>query len=396
LRQKVYTNIFIRLGDYDYLTQWYEEAIRANVLLIQHVEDFIIHAGHVHNNPPPLEYFVDDVVTFVNILQTPHPTERKALPRSRFWELRLDSWKEHWGGQLNDEKILTEYVEGLCDAVFGVWQKPGRTSKFHEDGAAKYKCADHIFTTLNSGRSDYPKVISDHRLFDAAYIETCGPFRFKTTNRLDRHLTVQGRDILLFTDWRKWMALCYHTVLQTVDPNTGFEVMTNYRWGRAQPSRQSARATGSIPISLLLMEYFCFCIDALEYDIDVQVQRPRRSFFTAKRKNPLSKRRAIAARLNVDLAPLQRLKDVANRRQHDEWGLTLHLEPFDERASRLLETLLNWKPETFWEMRYPGYGGVDPIGLYGFYFAIILGLITMFGFTLAIAQTVAAFRQIRT
>ena len=105
-----------------------------------------------------------------------------------------------------------------------------------------------------------------------------------------------------------------------------------------------------------------------------------------------SKRHAIAARLGIDLEPLEQLKYIANRRQHDEWGLALHLEPFDERANRLVETLSSWKPETFWEMRYPGYGGVDPIGLYGFHFAIVVGVITVCGFALAIAQTVAQFQ----
>lgn len=144
------------------------------------------------------------------------------------------------------------------------------------------------------------------------------------------------------------------------------------------------------------MQYFCFYVEALGFDFDEQRGRRRTFFMFSLNPNERSKRKrhAIAARLGIDLQPLEELKDVANRRQHDEWGLALHLEPFDERANRLVETLSNWKPETFWEMRYPGYGGVDAIGLYGFHFAIVLGVITLFGFALAIAQTFAQFESI--
>lgn len=48
------------------------------------------------------------------------------------------------------------------------------------------------------------------------------------------------------------------------------------------------------------------------------------------------------------------------------------------------EMLSNWEPEMFREMRYQGYGGVDPIGTYGFHFAIVLGLVTIFGFALSL------------
>jgi hypothetical protein len=403
-RQKLYAALFLRLGDYDYLALWYAEAVPANVLLLKQLESFILHASKARNDiSPALETFVEDVTTFIYILNTPYSSSSTtteldsplvSMPRFRFWDSRLASWHERWAGSLDAEPVLAEYVEGLCDAVFGLWQKPNKASSFHE-GPSNYQCADHVFTALNSGRSDYLKVIRDHRVFDAAYVETCGPFRFKRTNRLDRHLTVQGHDILFFTDWRKWVGLCYHSVLQTEQANTGFEVMANSRLGRVRTNRRIARATGSIAISLLLMQYLCFYGEALGYDSNIQARKPRKYFIFSLNRGHRSPelRRSIAARLDIDLSLLDRLKEVANDRQHDEWGLALHLEPFDERASRLVETLSNWKPETFWEMRYPGYGAVDPIGRYGFHFAIGLGVITILGFALGIAQTYAQFRQ---
>jgi hypothetical protein len=406
LRKKLYGALFLRIGDYDYLTPWYEDIARGHVFLIKHIQEFIVHSSGVSGGDPiNLGYFVDDIITFIDILNTPHSdgidrSNREILPQNRFWATRLQSWKDRWAGQLNDETNLEGYVEGLCDALFGVWSKPGNRLLFH-DGKGNYKCADHIFTTLSSGLSDDPKIIRDYHLFDAAYIETNGPFRFKPTDRLDRHMVIKDHDIYFFNNWRKWTYLCCHIVLQSDEPNTGFEILCNSRRGRVRVIRRYARATGSIPISLVLMVFLCFHREALEYiDYDFHHPKIRTSRFNFICPFPIrkmdlgSKRREIAKRIGVDLSPLESLRDVANRRQHDEWGLSLHLEPFDERASRMLETLSNWKPETFWGMRYPGYGGVDPIGLYGFHFAIVVGILTFFGFALGIAQTIASFEQI--
>lgn len=206
LRHKLYASIYLRLGDYDYLKLWYKEAVRGNVELLHHLEKFILYAAQPRNGTsPPLDSFVVDAATFAHILRTPHPSASTtsdfqltpaAQPRRRFWDSRLASWKERWGGHLDDEQILTEYVEGLSDAVFGVWEKPSRATSFH---SPNHGCADQIFTTLNSGRLDIVKIIRDPRIFDAAFIESYGPFRFKRTDRLDRHLTIQGHDILFFT-----------------------------------------------------------------------------------------------------------------------------------------------------------------------------------------------------
>jgi len=68
--------------------------------------------------------------------------------------------------------------------------------------------------------------------------------------------------------------------------------------------------------------------------------------------------------------------------------------PFRERQIKLQKVLKEWRPKTIWEMRYPGYGGVDPVGLYAFYFATLLGIITIFGVGISAAQTYAAFKAI--
>ena len=68
--------------------------------------------------------------------------------------------------------------------------------------------------------------------------------------------------------------------------------------------------------------------------------------------------------------------------------------PFHERQIKVYKMLKNWKPKTIWEMRHSGYGGVDPVGLYAFYFATALGIISILGLGIAAAQTYAAFKQL--
>ncbi len=58
----------------------------------------------------------------------------------------------------------------------------------------------------------------------------------------------------------------------------------------------------------------------------------------------------------------------------------------------MYSTLHQWKPANFLEMRHPGYGSVDTIALYGFYFAQMVGVIAIIGFALTAAQTYAAYK----
>jgi ABC-type transporter Mla maintaining outer membrane lipid asymmetry permease subunit MlaE len=68
--------------------------------------------------------------------------------------------------------------------------------------------------------------------------------------------------------------------------------------------------------------------------------------------------------------------------------------PFKERVDKLQQTLKDWRPETIWQLRYSGYGGVDPVGLYAFYFATIFGILTIMGLAGTGAQTFAAFNAL--
>jgi len=50
-------------------------------------------------------------------------------------------------------------------------------------------------------RRNHPRLI-DHRRIDAAYIESCGPFKFKPTNKTQHHLLItEKKEILYYLNW---------------------------------------------------------------------------------------------------------------------------------------------------------------------------------------------------
>ena len=68
--------------------------------------------------------------------------------------------------------------------------------------------------------------------------------------------------------------------------------------------------------------------------------------------------------------------------------------PFRARLIKLHDTLKEWKPKTVWEMRHRGYGGVNPIGLYGFYFSIVVGMIAIVALSLTAVQVYAVVKSL--
>jgi len=67
---------------------------------------------------------------------------------------------------------------------------------------------------------------------------------------------------------------------------------------------------------------------------------------------------------------------------------------FREPLEKLHEELRSWKPRMIREMGYSGYGSVDPVGLYAFYFATLLGIVTFAGLVMTAAQTYTTFKAL--
>jgi hypothetical protein len=70
-------------------------------------------------------------------------------------------------------------------------------------------------------------------------------------------------------------------------------------------------------------------------------------------------------------------------------------DPFMIPLDRLYKALKSWRPNNFWEMRYPGYGNVDVVQLYGFHFGLMVGIIAIIALALTAAQTYAGFKALK-
>jgi hypothetical protein len=88
--------------------------------------------------------------------------------------------------------------------------------------------------------------------------------------------------------------------------------------------------------------------------------------------------------------------------QRDDWKALMnpnvpyrHKYPFMKRVYSLPKALKAWKPKAVRELHYTGYGGVDPAGLYAFYFAIIFGIVGILGLGATLGQTFVAFKGLQ-
>ena len=70
-------------------------------------------------------------------------------------------------------------------------------------------------------------------------------------------------------------------------------------------------------------------------------------------------------------------------------------DPFMVPLDRLYNTLTSWRPRKFWEMRYPGYGNVDVVQLYGFHFGFMVGIAAIIALVLTAAQTYTGFKALQ-
>jgi len=105
------------------------------------------------------------------------------------------------------------------------------------------------------------------------------------------------------------------------------------------------------------------------------------------------------ARTLLSLPPSPTEREVLSEREalqrliHADAPFRLN-NPFKYRLDELYTKLEKWKPASFWELRYAGYGGFDPVGVGAFYAvggALILTIIIV---ALASAQTYAAFKML--
>jgi hypothetical protein len=228
----------------------------------------------------------------------------------------------------------------------------------------------------------------DCKVLDAEFIVAHGPFRFKTTDYLHEHLSIEGNTIFVFTDLHKLASMRHHAVLRNDAKLCKFDILTSD--GRYAPEH-----TTSIRYSLSRLHY------------SVQSSIFLLFFQKSVTSNPLRITSRTSARIAKDLG-IEFTDAKAARNlcyailDHSTWESFLDCttearlrEPFMVPLDRLYKTLTTWKPRTFWEMRHQGYGNVDVVQLYGFYFGIMVGIAAVIALGLTAAQTYASFEALR-
>lgn len=390
-------------------------SVSGRVRLVHQIERFCLQSlciGSKHiPNLPKLEYFIHDAICLIHILKEPSDSfstsAEEAHPFYQFKLQRNTSWRERWNSSPELVGIWTEYVCGLCDAIFGLWPASGQDS-FH----ARESTSGCIGTLLRAFVHEprEPSMVShlDYHCFDAAYIESRGPFQFKPTTCIDDHLLLTERnEILFYPDWEKWSGLTSHSVLHSDPRITTFDILmcTSRRGWRPQPLTCQIRVSLSQVFGdLATTGMLCFFQKEIDR-VRLKQEKPmgwRKTGLLKLASLPFPRRSSakIGKYIGMSMAKEEILYARAFleccsydwARLISESTLFRTVSPFKDRVDKLYKALNTWKPRTVWEMRYPGYGGVDPVQLYGFYFATALGIAAIIGLAATIAQTFAAFK----
>lgn len=449
LRSILYRNLFVPLGGsvQERQHEYFATISKAEISLLKQIQGFLLRAtsllassiGTFSAKPlpssmtyPSLDVFVVDAVQLLKILATPSDLDEPHVARHPFEllsQFRYGSWilryRTNHGGFIAYDILLQEwkdYICALCDSFFGLWPSEVETTGGYHccKGSPPFRVAsppvavdkDCIRSFLTfyhpnfSGSSDKLSDLVDSETFDAACIESCGPFRFKATGILSRHLTIShDNEILYYIDWTKWLSLRNNRVVReaNVYGRAGrwvkFDTLTNF-YQPAPHHIRYARALSSMGLDILIMNLFCFHKETILSSQRNAVPNRFSRFMRAIGGwlgIPSNSSAKIGRRVGLNLSESEVLSCVAGfiDVKSDDPGLMLDwCCAFKEREVKLYKTLKEWKPKSVWEMRYSGYGGVDPVGLYAFYFASVFGLIAILGLVVSILQAYAGFKTI--
>lgn len=429
LRTKLYIHLFVPVSNMTSGTEGayplLDDIVQEKIKIVSRFQQFAIVASLAPFYRPPnnilerpkqspnLEHFVDDAICLLKILQAPlPPSDSRNLqdydhPFFQFDQHRRGSWDSRWDSCIDFtvtewKRYWEDYKCGLTDALFGLWPAPGPQT-FHSGGGKKDGCIGTVLGSLvlHGREPDTIPTINVNHL-DAKYIQSNGPFRFKATKRLDDHLVVTSKDeILIYTDLKKWAGIKDHRVLRTnVEECTAFDILTteSRKCSEVQSIRDHLYSLyNDLQISILVI----FFQDSYESAATETRRSLRTSFLNG---------RCIGGQSSVDIASRLKIRateaEVLARTNYFIQGWhtwrayfgrdseTRLLCPFKFRVDELYSTLKEWKPRTIWELRYRGYGSVDLIGLYGFYFALIIGVSGITAFAVSVAQMYASFKAL--
>jgi hypothetical protein len=389
LRKKLYYHLFVPTRQPNLMI--FDTIIRGKVALIRVLQQFMLHfVSSIKNKVlPNLGFLVEDAVDLVQILQEPLPhnalpTFKQYHPFHHFRERRCQAWRQLDFSDAVIDEFWESYQNGLCDALLGLWPS---TSYLHErNESCSVRSILGCFDLNHRQPENVPELNSN--IFDASFIVSNGPFRFKKTKNIHEHLSVRQNEILVFTDLQKLAGIRHHAILQT-DPICMFDILTS-------EDRYTPPHTISIRPFLRRLHY---SVQASLFLLFFQRPVHHHALGPSGGKNY-----RIAKELGIELGDADDIENLAKTvlGDHSTWESFLDRtteirlqDPFMIPLDKLSNTLTSWRPRTFWEMRYPGYGNVDMVQLYGFYFGLMIGIVGIIALILAAAQTYAGFKALQ-
>jgi len=385
---------------------------------------------------PPFQEFLEDALVLIQVLKQEIPQQ---VPLHEQFEndpvvvlafLRQKSWELRWGITWGKLRLTWEaYSTSLCDILFGISIAPTST---HVAMPRSHTQIASLLTGLAFGNADLSATPSiSAKLLKASFIEHCGPFRFERTSIVSEHLFVtEDNRILVYGDWHKQFSLMMNSILCSKRESlaTRFDLLvfkSHYLWAGSCRRQYSSLCPDLLATNLLLfMPEVTALTTEKEDEIAAKLDpesggRPKRLYSWIMTGDPkklwialrkLTRQRDrnldIAKRLGIPVdgeTGLTRFREhiirVYSRRQSTDGfvqsdRLLRFSSAFRERIDTLHDTLRNWKPQTIWEMRYSGYGGVDPITRYAFWFSTMFGIVAILGFAATVLSTYASFKQL--
>ena len=201
--------------------------------LILNIELYMKHVfNDISVESKEIECFVNDVINLIHILREPIHMDsnlRRDQLIDELGKFLIKSRKPSCSHlpQLSNPR-WQQYIRGLIDAIFGLWSDPGQ-GLYHLDNtdSSRFCIESFLLTATLERRSPSDASYIDPTMFDAAFIEAYGPFRFKRADNLDQHLEIRNYEILIYTDWKKWARIRRHTVLRNRSSFTNFDLLTS-------------------------------------------------------------------------------------------------------------------------------------------------------------------------
>src|SRR5271170_2187488 len=218
LRKELYFHLFIPTKQSNSLI--FEDIICGKVALIRGLQRFMLHVVDIDKDIlPNFRFIVDDAVVLTIILKHPLLSDTLQLvdeynPLHHFRLHRREKWNQSFSEAVMN-KFWNSYETDLCDALFGLWNSPAKPSFLHNRD--EYNLVRTILGCFDLNPRESKNVPElDNNVFDASFIVSNGPFRFTRTNYLHQHLSVEGNDLFVFTDWQRLAGLRHHAVLRSL------------------------------------------------------------------------------------------------------------------------------------------------------------------------------------